>query len=504
MERAETGRRDGVVIFLAALALYSYTLAPGLQWGDSAALALQVHDSALHLRSAGDHPLYVLLGMAFSLLPGDLARNLNLLSAVAAALAVALTSRIASRLSGARSAGWFAAAALAVSHAFWLHAVITEVYTLNALFVVLLVWLLLEWRDRGQSGGRLAVVALVFLVGLTNHLVLAGLLPAIFVFVIATNPGAVRAWAPRLLGLCAGGALLTFWLLPDPGATLSRIVHGPPPITQYFRLSSDLPGLGREVLFYVLYLCYEFPVAGLVVGLWGFDRLRRRDPRAAALVGIAIVVNAGVFINNTWWPSPGSTKYVFYIQDYTLFAILVGYGAWEGVQRWSREMPSFVPILAAVLLSVPIVAYCLAPLVLERSGIDLLRARHLPYRDATIYFLTPSKRGDDSARRFGEAALAAVEPGAALVGDYTPRSVLEYLQRAHGMRRDVLLLAPAGPWGPIDLAPLVARHAGRPIYLAGMEARYYNINTLREQFDFIPIGSLYRLRERSPKEAALE
>jgi hypothetical protein len=142
MESARTGRRDAALVFLAALALYGYTLAPGLQWGDSASLALQVHQSALHLRSAGDHPLYVLLGMAFSLLPGEVAYNLTQLSAVAGALAVALVLRIASRLAGARSAGFFAAAALAVSHAFWLHAVIAEVYTLNALFVVLLVWLL--------------------------------------------------------------------------------------------------------------------------------------------------------------------------------------------------------------------------------------------------------------------------------------------------------------------------------------------------------------------------
>jgi len=56
----------------------------------------------------------------------------NLLSALCAALAVALVCRLAQRLSGSAAAGVAAAGALAVSPVFWSQAVVAEVYALNA------------------------------------------------------------------------------------------------------------------------------------------------------------------------------------------------------------------------------------------------------------------------------------------------------------------------------------------------------------------------------------
>ena len=93
-------------IFLLSLALYSVTLAPTVIWGDSANFALMV-DQFLLDPAADGHPLYIIFGKIFSLLPGELAVNLNFMSAFFAAIAVALIYLITVEISGAEPPGTY-------------------------------------------------------------------------------------------------------------------------------------------------------------------------------------------------------------------------------------------------------------------------------------------------------------------------------------------------------------------------------------------------------------
>ena len=55
-----------------------------------------------------------------------------------------------------RLAALLAALTFAFTPTFWSQAVVTEVYTLNAAFVALILWLVLLWRSEersGESGG---------------------------------------------------------------------------------------------------------------------------------------------------------------------------------------------------------------------------------------------------------------------------------------------------------------------------------------------------------------
>ena len=67
--------RDSVSIFAIALGFYAATLAPGVIWGDSASLAIDALNGSVSFTTAGDHPLFILVGRWFSSLPGDAARN---------------------------------------------------------------------------------------------------------------------------------------------------------------------------------------------------------------------------------------------------------------------------------------------------------------------------------------------------------------------------------------------------------------------------------------------
>lgn len=485
--------RDGLLAAALSLGLYVWTLAPGPVWGDSASLALQVHYGGGGLGTAGDHALFVALGTVFAWLPGDLARNVNLASAFAAAVAVGLVQLIGSRLGGSAFAGFAAAAALAVSHAFWQHAVMAEVYTLNAAFVALLIFFLLRWRDRGMPGGALLVAAAVFALGLTNHLVLASLLPGMAVFVLVSRPPG----RPTLLAMAAGvAALVLCALFISPfHQALVKVWYGPPTIAEYFMPPAHARDLPREIAFYGVYLFYQFPFAGLALGLVGIRGLLRRDPRAALFLLVALGANALVFVKTTEWASP-STKYVFYIADYVVFAIFVGVGAGQAAARFGRQ------VILATLVACPVLLYNILPPVMHRLGVHVVPEAHRrPYLDDVAFFLNPSGQGDDAPGRYAESVFAAVAPGGQVIADYTPYVVLEYLHEVEGRRRDVVLTMSHDWSRPLDLTFVRSRlAAGRAVYLAGTDPRWYDTGFLREDLELVPAGPLYQVVPAPPEK----
>jgi hypothetical protein len=281
-------------VFFLALGVYGFTLAPGVIWGDSATFAVQVHDRRIYFGTAGDHPLYLLLGVAFSALPGELARNLNELSAVCAAAAVAVVFATVVRLTDSLWSGAVAAAALGFAHAFWLHAVITEVYSLNSLCLALAIAFALEWERGGPRVWLLGAFG-ALAVGITNHLVLGTLVPALLFLIVAVRSRRLRdrrVWL-ALAGAAAAAALALAFVDPVRDAFL-RVWLGPPPIWHYFAFRTDPRDFARECGYYALYLAYQFPLAGLALGALGIAdllRTRRRvdvpDPveKAVALHG---------------------------------------------------------------------------------------------------------------------------------------------------------------------------------------------------------------------------
>ena len=460
---------------------------------------MSVHRLDLSFGTAGDHPLFVLLGRLFATLPGDLTTNLNLLSAVCGALTVAVVFDIARRLGGSAWCGAVAAGALALSHAFWLHSVITEVYTLNALFLALTIRLLLEWRARG-SGAWLVLAAAVFTVGLTNHLVLAAFAPAAVAYVLATKPGFLRLRTVVAAAAVVVAAAVLSMQHPAVAAAAKRLWYGPPPIYHYFLYRTNAAQLPREAGFYLLYLAYQFPLLGLVLGLRGGRMLVRSRPAEALLLLSAIAVNALVFVKTTEFVSPGTSKYTFYIADYVVFSILAGcgvstVGAPELASR-GRLLSRPAAVLAGILV-LPVASYALAPWLAARTGLDLTRARTLPYRDNDAFFLQPSKRGEDGARRFADEAAHVIAPGGVVVADYTPMSVLRYVQRVEGRLPDSILVASTVAGRPRDLGALAHTYLpNRRVYLAALDTRYYNRASLEKEFELVPAGPLFEVVPR--------
>ena len=146
---------------LFSLALYVRTAAPTVLPADGGEFQFVPYIAGIAHPTG--YPLYTMLGWLWShALPfGDVAYRMNLFSALWAAVAVALlylTSLLFLRRAspktpqGALHASALAATAtLAVSQTFWSQAVIAEVYSLNAFFVVLTFYLLPRWKHARQA-----------------------------------------------------------------------------------------------------------------------------------------------------------------------------------------------------------------------------------------------------------------------------------------------------------------------------------------------------------------
>lgn len=181
-------RRIAFLLFLAvSLSLvYASTLAPDISWANRGADGGDLITAAATngVPHPSGYPTYLILARLFQFLPiGTLAFRTNLLSAVCAVItSLVVADLVRCYYSGkiwiGQIAGTIAGLGLGLSQMFWSQAVITEVYTLHALFVALIIRILLQdithkaphtWLDR-LSG-------LLFGLALGNQTTVAFLLP---------------------------------------------------------------------------------------------------------------------------------------------------------------------------------------------------------------------------------------------------------------------------------------------------------------------------------------
>jgi len=219
--RPETSIYSRISVFAAGLGvaglaflLYLWTLAPTVLYYERPALLdaamLQSHVYALGITQPTGYPTYTMLAHLFTYLPfGDPAYRANLASAVFGAAAVFFLFLAGLRLSRRILAAAVGALSFAVGNTFWSQAIIAEVYTMNALFVSLVVLVLLVWRDARDDHYLLASAFLMGL-SLTHHLTSGLLLPTAALFVLAVD---CRTLLKRRLVL-KGAGLFVLGLTP--------------------------------------------------------------------------------------------------------------------------------------------------------------------------------------------------------------------------------------------------------------------------------------------------
>ncbi len=389
------------VVLLLGCGLYIWTCAPTVTLVDSGELIVAAR--TLGVAHPPGFPLYVLLAHLATLIPvGDIARRVNLASAVFGALAAAALS-IASiellrggtwraapvsnrsrRTLSAHEArlGWVAplvsASLLLCSDTLWSYATVAEVYTLNTLIVTGLFILILRWRRQvnGHNGSGAAgsdrllfAAALLFGLGLgVHHVTVALTLPAIALLVYATRPRIFVSSSIVFATVCAFAGLAIYLYLPL-AATYARVLDWGDPRTPqrfwwhitgrqfqaYFSLSPD--SIGAQLGAFGNIALRQFGPAWLPAGLGlcmvGLYDLWRRDRSLLWFLVLLIVADVAYAASY----EIAEDKAAYYLPAFVAACLAAGCGAHMALRSagtLGRASASYVA--AAALLLVPLLA----------------------------------------------------------------------------------------------------------------------------------------------------
>ncbi len=538
------GRYPAWALSLIVFGFYLYTLAPSIVWADGARVQMDVMlkgSSYAYMEevssvptdgwpfdrlgvAAWDHPLYVMLAQIFLLLPGkEPSYLINLMSAVMGALAVGVTYQLAVSLIHDPWAAAVGSLALAVSHTFWFHSVTAQTYTLNILFMAILVGQVLSWAQR-QNFGALYGFSLVAGLGLANHR-LFGLIAVMGGIFILWSARDRREMFRAVLGRRGAGMVALFLLGLAPwwiqflrmarilGVPLTWKLAGTYSLIGHRLVAEFWQRLAGNLGSYLAWLVYQFTPLGLTLGVIGFRWMWKNHSLAARFLLSAFAAHILFSANFSV-----ADNFNFHLPSYWIFSLGIACGAgwlqlrWRASETDPRTQIYSRALVTAGIVLLPILSYAMTPPALARAGITEADFGVSPIgtgvRDTARYFLNPDKRGDDSAAEFGRTTLSELAPHALVL---TPRTseqdayvVLRYVQRVEGLRPDVrldlLLFTPIDNMPQAVLAEIRSQIPCRPVYVTSLNPKSFPVNELEASFDILPEANLFRLIPLRPPD----
>jgi hypothetical protein len=446
-----TALAGGLCVAGFAFLLYLWTLAPSVLYYERPdlldAAMLQAHAYALGIAQPTGYPTYTVLAHLFTHLPfGDPAYRTNLASAAFGAAAVFLIFLTGLRLSGRIFAGAVGALAFALGNTFWSQAVIAEVYTLNTLFISLIVLVLLVWRDKRADRYLLAAAFLMGL-SLTHHVTSGLLLPtaALFVLVVDRRKLLERRLVFKGAGLFILG-LTPYLYLPvralmeppiseaDPSnlARLWELVAGREFGIRFWTFGTD-EGLARLASLWG-YFSDEFYAGLLLLAAFGFLTMLLKDRAGALLLSTPLLgwlvyaVGYDIF-----------DYFLYFIPSYLMLALFVAVSAGKILDGAERLMADTSPLLqraTPVLVSIPLL--------------------YLSVSDVWEDYPRVDRSQDLEGRRILQVVAEETAPNATVLHH---RSPLPYMIVVERRREDLTLIS---PWYPSRNPQRVWSASGAP------------------------------------------
>ncbi|KPL25506.1 MAG: hypothetical protein AMJ93_00165 [Anaerolineae bacterium SM23_84] len=412
-----------VVLFAISLALYLHTLAPTILPADSG--EFQFVSYVLGIAHPPGYALYTLLAKLFTLVPlGDVAYRVNLFSAVTGALTLVLLSRAVRRVTGSTSAGWTAAAGLAVASTFWAQSTTANIRSLTALFTALQLSALIAYAQ-SKNASYLMGFALAFGLGITHHTSLVPLALPYVAFLLASDAGLLRE--PRLFVRSLLVFLLSLLvLLYLPLRSLMGAPFDPQPIRGLSGFLGHVLALGfRGDMFYFTepavllsrvkvllnILAFEFGPAWLLLAAWGAVSIFLHRSRLLLLIGGVFLVNAVLAVT---YRAPQTVEYL--MPAYVALAFVAGYGVWFLID-YLRSHQVGMQVVAALWLAT---VSWLPALTFLRNYPSFVHLHQ-----------------DRSVRQYAEQLLAQVPQGARILANWHYATPLWYLQYVEGVRPEV-------------------------------------------------------------------
>lgn len=349
-----------LLLAISLLGVYLGTMAPGLTWANSGSDGgdLITAVSTGGIPHPTGYPLYLLLARIFQLLPvGSLAFRTNLMSALATVLAAVLIYLIVTRSSmkseviPSWSAGMAAGYAFGLAPLIWSQAVITEVYALQSLLIVLILYLYIQPVQVSISSQKRLDSWRGFSVGLAmgNHMTTLLLLPVVFwvgSFRRQVDSDEVpqhdRGWfgnwcmdgySLRRQIAWFGMGLFIYLILPLRALTHPPVNWGAPvtldrfwwlvsgQLYRSYYLQTSLPESLEHLQAWAALLIVQFGIPGLVLGLIGLFVFAPSTTQLNVFTSWMAIVSLafGLFYGT-------ADFYVYLIPMFISFAIWIGLG----------------------------------------------------------------------------------------------------------------------------------------------------------------------------------
>lgn len=468
------------------------------------------------------HPLYHLLGILVKGVPvGNVFFRINLISAVAGALAVANLFLLVRIWTGMFIPALIGAMSLALSHTHWLHCCIAEVYTLYLAFFMAELVVLLKYCKTGRVG-------YLYWLGLFNGLSIAnhmwGTIPLVcyVVFVVVllakkkiSGGNVAIIFLLWVIGFGPYGWLIIWNMIQsgDVSGTISSAFFGNG--WQNSVLNTQLTG--RIVKENFMFIGMNFPTPNVFLGLVGIFALYRiSSERAFSNVVLALLILFLLFAFRYSVPD----RYAFFMPFYAMVSIFIGLGSWRLLsggealsdkQRSSGErlMSGRGKIMAGLMIffaltTVPI--YAVLPGAAGEMNLSLGTARQIPYRDEYVWFLQPWKTGYQGPRRFAVEALEVVEENGVIYADGTTVYALLLAQQSEDLRPDVTIVSSHGTVNNLDrydAERIDELFRERKIYVVSPVAGYCP-GFLLEKFEFESAGVVWQAKVKDESDAVKE
>lgn len=468
----------GVAVWAAALALYLSTLAPTLTWGyrnigvDGGELLAAAR--TLGIPHPPGYPTYTLLLNLFArAVPvGDFAYRGNLMSAALASASVAMLYWALHRFcrflrpEGPRAFGVISAAlgasVFAASPLFWSQAVITEVYTLNTLFVGALLAIAVHLAlplpseraphphpalppSRGKGIVEATLMALFgFLVGvgLGNHLTLLALAAPLLWWIAATLGWRKLEYLWAIPAFALGIGIYAY--LPIRAAHDPPINWGNPDTLRgfFWMLSGSAyqdyvfgvaaRSIPERIVEWLRLAFSQFNPLGIFMGLVGAAALRSGEPKflLASLASIALLSVYSITYNSV-------DSEVITIPAFMLFSAWISIGfLWlaSAVSAWAQET------ISARNSSTPNRTSRTASYIV--AAMSVIAFLTLPVASAALNYSAQSLRDDRRAYDYASEVIAAVPDGSVVLsGDEASAFSLWYMRYVEATERDVAPIA---------------------------------------------------------------
>ncbi len=355
---------------LSVFVVYLLTLPPTVTGEDSGELIAAAY--TLGVAHPPGYPIWCIIAHLFTYIPlYSVAWRVALMSAVFGAATVFLLCLVMNRLCRYPWISAAAAMAFGFSGEFWEQAVIAEVYTLNAFFITLCVYLLLRWQA-SRENKHLYAFALTYGLSLCNHTTMQLLGPVFLIFVLSVEPYFWRHF--KLYSRCtllALAGLSLYAYLPIRSLANPPVDWGNPETwdafyahvtrQQYsFALAENARSvtlMAQQIFAFLKLYSWEYAPWLCWLPLFGILPLWSRNRRAFLLIllvaiscslGLIFILNFTIDRTSLWLNN------VFWLPAYMMAAVLMGLGLSWLWEKLSGKFQTLVPVLTLVLAISPL------------------------------------------------------------------------------------------------------------------------------------------------------